>query len=182
MCFYRNPKGLKEFVNQRTKRKGHNLTEVARPQEVQCLCHPGTALDGWVSLFAGERCLKRRRRRRRRPSASATGQGRRRRCPATSERQQQQHLSPWPVIITQYIGSKMKLGGAFRMLPAPAFSSPLKADSSACCCEEETNGALEGWGEDVSCSGTAAPHSKAKFGLMDWGQMGLQGRRVLLSR
>lgn len=68
------------------------------------------------------------------------------------------------------------------MLPAPAFSSPLKVDSSACCYGEEINGALDGWGGVVLCSGTAAPHDNAKFGLMDWEQMRLQGRRALLSR
>lgn len=68
------------------------------------------------------------------------------------------------------------------MLPAPAFSSPLKVDSSACCYGEEINGSLDGWGGDVLCSGTAAPHGNAKFGLMDWEQMRLQGRRALLSR
>lgn len=68
------------------------------------------------------------------------------------------------------------------MLPAPALSSPLKADSSACCYGEEINGALDGWGGDALRLRTAAPHGNAKFGLTDWEQMRLQGRRVLLSR
>jgi len=33
--FHRSPKGLKEFVNQRGKRKRHNPAEVAHPQEAQ---------------------------------------------------------------------------------------------------------------------------------------------------
>jgi len=67
------------------------------------------------------------------------------------------------------------------MLPAHAFSSPLKADSWARCYGEEINGGLDGWG-DVLCLGSSAPHGNAKFGLMDREQRRLRGRRALLSR
>lgn len=33
ICLPRNPKGLKAFVNQRAKRRGHILTELGCPQE-----------------------------------------------------------------------------------------------------------------------------------------------------
>lgn len=35
---------------------------------------------------------------------------------------------------------------------------------------------------DVLCLGTVAPHGNAKFGLMDWEHMRLEGHRALLSR
>lgn len=63
------------------------------------------------------------------------------------------------------------------MVPAPAFSSPLKADSSACHDGKGINDAPDGWG-GVLCSGAAAPPSNAKFVLTDREQMRPPERRL----